>query len=324
VAPPSRRQGLLLGGTLAAAVAVTAGMSGLVLAFDPAAGLSEALRTGGVAGASVVALYALWLNDRRRRTEEARQGVEEERLRLEGDRTTNERFARSIEMLGNEADQVRLGAVHALVGLARATPSYAQTVVDVLCAYLRRPFFHRAYERDDLPLDRSDFADPTRVRVSDAEGAEDRERQVRLTAQRALRELLPPRGADGPVLSLDLTGASLEYLDLEERLIGALIARRAVFNGITRLSSTHFTGRVLLTGSVFRWRLEMGGVRFDGGVSLREARLLGHLDLTGCTFADFADLRWHAADEANLSGSEATSSASLELPSGVDIPRRTG
>ncbi|WP_214401224.1 hypothetical protein [Pseudonocardia lacus] len=137
-----------------------------------------------MAGASVVALYALWLNDRRRRTEEARQGVEEDRLRLEGDRVTNERFARSIEMLGNEADQVRLGAMHALAGPARANPAYAQTVVDVLCAYLRRPFFHRAYEGTAADIDRNDFADPTGARVSDAEAAEDRERQVRLTAQR--------------------------------------------------------------------------------------------------------------------------------------------
>lgn len=196
MAPPSRRrQGLLLSGTLAAAVAVTAGITGLVLALDPAAGLSEGLRTGGVAGASAVALYALWLNDRRRRTEEARQEVEEDRLRLESDRVTNERFARSIEMLGNEADQVRLGAMHALAGLARATPSYTQTVVDVLCAYLRRPFFHRAYERADFDTDRNDFADPAGARVPDTDAAEDRERQVRLTAQRVLRELLPPVGA---------------------------------------------------------------------------------------------------------------------------------
>ncbi|MGH8963959.1 MAG: pentapeptide repeat-containing protein, partial [Actinomycetes bacterium] len=136
-----RREALLLTGTLTLAAVVTAGISGWVLAAGPTVGVSEALRTGGVAGASVVALYALWLNDRRRRVEEDRQAVEEERLRVERGRTSHERFARAIEMLGNDADQVRVGAMHALVGLSRDTPSYTQTVIDILCSYLRRPFF---------------------------------------------------------------------------------------------------------------------------------------------------------------------------------------
>lgn len=60
--------------------------------------------------------------------------------------------ARSVELLGNEADQVRGGALHALVWLADSTPRYKQTVLDVLCAYLRRPFTHPSYTRraDDL------------------------------------------------------------------------------------------------------------------------------------------------------------------------------
>jgi hypothetical protein len=319
--PPRRRQGLLLAGTLAAAVVVTAGITGLVLALDPGAGLSEGLRTGGVAGASVVALYALWLNDRRRRTEEARQAVEEERLRLEGDRVTNERFARSIEMLGNEADQVRLGAMHALAGLARATPSYTQTVVDVLCAYLRRPFFHRAYEGTDHDIGRNDFADPTGSRVSAEDAAEDRERQVRLTAQRVLRELLPPVGSGAPAVALDLTGASLEFLNLRDASIGELIARRAVFHGNTWLAGSAFAGRAMLTGSVFRGRLEVEGARFDHGVSLEEARLLGPANLAGCVLADFADLRWEEAGEVDVTGAVASTGARLKLPPGVDVPR---
>ena len=118
-----RRQTLLLGGTLLVAIAVTAGISAWVRAADPAAGLAEAVKTGGLAGAAVVALYGLWLNDRRRRVEEARQVVDEDRLRLDGDRIGHERFAKAVELLGNEADQSRVGAMHALVGLARGLPS---------------------------------------------------------------------------------------------------------------------------------------------------------------------------------------------------------
>lgn len=324
MSPPAvRHQGPLLAGTLAAAVAVTAGVTWLVLIVDPAAGLSEGLRTGGLAGASVVALYGLWLNDRRRRLEEARQQVEEARLRLETDRAIDERFARSVEMLGDEADQVRVGAMHALAGLARGTPDYTQTVIDVLCAYLRRPFHHRAYEHADFDSDRSDFADPTGSRPSPEDAVDDRERQVRLTAQRVMLGLLPPAGDDGPAHALDLTGASLEFLDLAQRSIGELVGRRAVFHGITRLSSTLFTGRVLLTGSVFRGRLELDRARFTRGVSLRDARMHGKVDLSGATVAEFADLRWSEPAEVDLTGTTAAGAARLRLLPGTELQHRS-
>jgi hypothetical protein len=42
-----------------------------------------------------------------------------------GGRTSHERFAGAIEMLGDDADQVRVGAMRALAGLTRDTPSYS-------------------------------------------------------------------------------------------------------------------------------------------------------------------------------------------------------
>jgi hypothetical protein len=121
--------------TVLAAVAVTVATTVVLLLVEPTAPRSEAVRTGALSGGAVVALYALWLNDRRRRVEEARHD-------LEGEKIADERFARSVELLGNEADQVRVGALHSLAWLASSTPRYKQTVLDVLCAYLRRPFEH--------------------------------------------------------------------------------------------------------------------------------------------------------------------------------------
>src|SRR5207249_1088850 len=57
-------------------------VSGWLLA-DPQTSHADALRTGGLAAGAVVALYALWLNDRRRKVEEGRQQVERERHELE-------------------------------------------------------------------------------------------------------------------------------------------------------------------------------------------------------------------------------------------------
>src|SRR5262245_17521840 len=99
----------------------------------------EALKTGGLAAGAIVAMYALWINDRRRRVEEQRHTLESQRAEHDRERVADERFARAVELLGNEADQVRVGALHALAGLARSQERYTQIVLDVLCAYLRRP-----------------------------------------------------------------------------------------------------------------------------------------------------------------------------------------
>jgi hypothetical protein len=84
------------------AIAITVLTTVVLLLVEPGLSKAEAIKTGGLAGGAVVALYALWLNDRRRRTDEARH-------ELESDKAADERFARSVELLGNEADQVRVG-----------------------------------------------------------------------------------------------------------------------------------------------------------------------------------------------------------------------
>ncbi|MFC4858870.1 pentapeptide repeat-containing protein [Actinophytocola glycyrrhizae] len=189
----------------------------------PVSSRADALKTGGLAAGAVVALYALWLNDRRRRVDEERQQLEHDRQALENaradherERAADDRFLRAVEMLGHDTDQVRVGALHALAGVARARPAYTQDVVDVLCSYLRRPFDHPEYReaRGDGPRKDADPAEADRWRV------------VRLTAQRLLADLLPRTGTrDAPAYDLDLTGATLEFCDLSYRVIGKLSAR---------------------------------------------------------------------------------------------------
>jgi membrane protein implicated in regulation of membrane protease activity len=190
----------------------------------PSVDRAEALKTGGLAAGSVVALYALWLNDRRRRVDEERHQLETERQLLESDRAAHEReraaderFLRAVELLGHDTDQVRVGALHALAGLARGRPSYTQDVLDVICSYLRRPFEHPEYHETRGDVGKYD---------GEPEAVADRWRVVRLTAQRLLADLLPKVGtSDAPTYDLDLTGATLEYCDLSYRVIGTLRAR---------------------------------------------------------------------------------------------------
>jgi hypothetical protein len=257
--------------TVLVAIAVTVATTVVLLLVEPTAPRSEAVRTGALSGGAVVALYALWLNDRRRR-------IEEERHELEGVKVADERFARSVELLGNEADQVRVGALHSLVWLAGSTPRYKQTVLDILCAYLRRPFEHPEW-RDD----------PEVAAAIDPEA--DREREVRLTAQRLITDLLPwGENPDPRRYHLDLSGARLEQFRLEGRRIGRLIARGARFHGITALGLLEATKPVLFTDASFEGRLDLREARLDGGLSFQRTRFRGEVALDGAAVNTFLNI----------------------------------
>ncbi|ANZ37328.1 hypothetical protein BBK82_15925 [Lentzea guizhouensis] len=252
-----------------AALLVTAG-TGVALWLVKAPAV-EIVKTAGVAGGAVVALYALWLNDRRRKVEEARHNLESEKI-------ADERFARSVELLGNEADQVRVGAMHALAWLANSTPRYKQTVLDVLCAYLRRPFEHPAYQKKP--------SDPAQVFL-DVPADVQLEHQVRLTAQRLIKDTLAwGEDIDGHY-DLDLTGASLEYFSLDGRHVNRITARRAQFYGITNLRNVHVRKPSLFSGATFYGRLELKNGDFEGGISFQEARFLGEVEFDGAEVGTF-------------------------------------
>ena len=238
------------------AAVVTAGTSVLLWAFH--APPVEIVKTAGVAGGAIVALYALWLNDRKHF--------------LESEKVADERFARSVELLGNEADQVRVGAMHALAWLARSTPRYRQTVLDVLCAYLRRPFEHPAHltKPEDPDQDFSAEVTPeTRL-----------EHQVRQTAQRLIKDTLSwGKKRKHEHYDLDLTGASLEYFSLDGRYVNRFVARRAQFYGITNLRNMHVLKPALFSGGTFHGRLQMDHAVFAGGISFQEVTFKGQVQL---------------------------------------------
>jgi len=294
-------------------------------------------------------LYALWLNDRRRRVEERRQDIERQRHELEAqraeqdrERVADERFAKAVELLGHAADQVRVGALHALAGLARSRPAYTQTVLDVLCSYLRRPFKHARY------------GDPSQ----EGSAEEEQELTVRLTAQRLIRELLPARDDPGPEYDLDLTGAVLEYLDLSGRLVGGLLLRHASLHSTTNFSGCRFTRRVYLTaagtgkgrlvgyfrcrGAVFESHAWFSGTKFAEAADFTEttfagpanfkdaefaedaeftgARATDSLDLRRTRFAGQTDLRFAALpDSVSLYNTLARGEKDVRLPSGWDF-----
>ncbi len=357
------QQGRALTGTLIGALGVLLTMTGWVL-LDGGSTLSDALKTGGLAASSIVVLYALWLSDRRRQADEERYEVERRRHDLEGqrhsleqarhhlesqrvqherERSNDERFARAVELLGSDADQVRVGAMHSLAGLARARTDYTQTVLDVLCAYLRRPFDHEHYAK--LRGDK-DF-----VVAPDA----DRERQVRLTAQRLIGDLLPQIGnGRGPTYDLDLTGATLEYFDLSERVVGQLTARSVnlyeanAFRGMeifgdAWFTSAHSWGKFIAQGTKFHKRAwfsnfeadqlvdfkqstfdgiaKLAQAKFDGKVVLRGSRFAQPIDLNHSKFNGGLDMTSASTSTADTYGMVVSLEMKNELPEGWIVDR---
>lgn len=263
--------------TMLVAVTLFGAVTALLLALDPKTSGSEAVRTGGLTSAAVVALYALWLNDRRRKVEESRHELERSSHEQDRARVADERFARAVELLGHEADQVRVGALHALAGLARSRPSYAQTVLDVICSYLRRPFEHPDYAQDQPDIHAS-------WTPSDKQDA-DRERQVRLTAQRVIGELVPDRQQKSdPLLDLDLTGAVLDYINLSGKALGKLVLRDARLHGTSRFSTTEISGDAWFTRAVAHGRLECDGAIFYGGGNFPHLIAHGRVSFEGAHF----------------------------------------
>lgn len=290
----------------------------------------DAVKTGGLAAGSIVALYALWLNDRRRRVDEERQELERSRQQLESDRAehdreraADERFLRAVELLGNDADQVRVGALHALAGLARSRPAYTQDVLDVICSYLRRPFDHPRHARtrgDALPDGPGDDRDA------------DRWLQVRLTAQRLIADLLPEAGApDAPAYDLDLHGATLEYFDISGRVVGQLRARElnlyesntlrgCVVRGPAWFSGGRSWGRLYAEDIVFEQRswfsrftargvADFSRARFHGETKFAKSTWDGHVCFTGAVFdrnVDFGETRFGGGLDLRVAGGTLT------------------
>jgi hypothetical protein len=143
----------------------------------------------------------------------------------------------------------------------------------------------------------------------------DRERQVRLTAQRLIVDLLPSTSEpDAPYYNLDLTGAALEYFDLSHKRVGTFTARSAHFYEAVSFEGTRFHGPIWLTwahvwGEAFRandmvcngiswWSnfTATGPVVFDrtefrGETKFAYATFADRVSFQGCRFATSADFQ---------------------------------
>ncbi|MEV0236893.1 pentapeptide repeat-containing protein [Nonomuraea sp. NPDC050786] len=267
-----------------------------------------------------------------------------------------DRFSKAVEQLGSSQAPVRLGGLYALEQLAQNNPRLRQTVVDVICAYLRMPWTPPEAENRQQQIRAAQRTARTRSpgrAVAPASRNRDEEKQVRLTAQRLLADHLRWRkrrwwerpAAANPLfwsgIRLDLTGATLLSFDLDKCRVergdfsGATFANDAWFGDATfteaSFENATFSGnawfmRATFTAAGFADATFHGYAAFDEatfneGIWFNRATFIGDAQFDT---AIFADVGWF--EDATFTGNtvfRGTAGTALELE-GARVTRPDG
>ncbi|MEU4827711.1 pentapeptide repeat-containing protein [Actinomadura sp. NPDC023710] len=303
---------------------------------------------GTVAG--VGALFALVTAYRRQRLAEAAhvyaqrvdiiQQAHQERLARNAEHDAaelriTELYNAAAEQLGSDKAPVRLTALYTLERLANDNYTHRQTIVNIICAYLRMPY---------LPLAVLDPADARRqatrryqaartgsaLPAGTAIGPDPREeRQVRHIAQRILwihlQSTAAARWAD---IDLDLTGATLMDFNLADCTLHTAWFSGAKFIGGAIFKGAEFSGDAFFGGAKF------GGTAHFGGAKIGDLAYFDFAEFRGTAFfreaefgglVSFSDLKRN--DESYLEMTQARvmdQSWSHVLPSGWRIDGSSG
>ena len=264
--------------------------SGAKVGTDRANSRLDAVRTGLAAGAGAGAAVGLMLAFRRQHHQEIATDLTD---RDATERRITELYTKAVEQLGSDKAPVRLGGLYALERLAQDNPAQRQTIVNVICAYLRMPF---------APAAPAGKPEPEAAAAPEAPAAEadtgaiapgdtwHQERQVRLTAQRVLADHLrderarDQRSTDPPSprfwnnIRLDLTGATLIDFGLHDAVVSD-----------ARFGSATFTGRAWFHGATFIGAVWFDNATFSGDAEFREAAFTGNAEFDQANFTGDAD-----------------------------------
>lgn len=249
-------------------VLVGVGTVVLLLAFfgsgtETDRGRLEVFRIAGTVVLGVGGGIALLLAARRQRSTELdllHKHYVADDIRFDAaERRITELYTKAAEALGSDKAPVRLAGLYALERLANDTPNHRQTIVNVLCAYLRMPY---------------DPPDADKLTTEEQRGRA-QELEVRRTAQRILADHLRPGATFWPDIDLELSHAVLHLFDLKDcrlrnaRLGGARFVGNCWFDG------THFTGYAVFGGATFERSALFRETRFDGVARFRGAHFQG-------------------------------------------------
>lgn len=217
-------------------------------AKDVGAARVDAIKTGLGIGAGATGIFALLLAVRRQWHSEADAT----------EKNVTELYTKAADQLGSNKAPVRLAGLYALERLAQGNPLQRQSIVNVLCAYLRMPYNPPGTE----PL--ASEAAPREAEL--AEHLErTQEREVRLAAQHILIDHLKPRISEAfwDGIDLDLTGAHLIDFDMSQGQVRNVRFVGATFDGDANFSLATFDGDyALFIGASFSGEADFGGATF--------------------------------------------------------------
>jgi hypothetical protein len=278
--------------------------------------IKVALTISGGIGAAVALVVAY---RRQRVTEAAHDLARSVAMATEHDaaeRRITDLYLKAVEQLGSDKAPVRLGGLYGLERLAQDNPAHRQTVVNVVCAYLRMPYAPPQSSGAELSGTAVQDSETTtqsgrRSRVVVPDPRE--EREVRATAQRLLQDHLTlldlaktpdevaarppsPGHAFWPEMRLNLDGAYLEDFVLpygmikSSTFIGTNFAgRNTIFTAARILWGAEFNEAVFKSSSLF-FQTKFGlpvsfsGARFASEVEFRGSEF-GSVDFTKAIFA---------------------------------------
>jgi Pentapeptide repeats (9 copies) len=253
-------------------------------ADDPAAARVEAIKTGLTIGAGTGGVFALLLAVRRQWHQELSSSATE--LDASEKRVT-ELYTKAADQLGSAQAPVRLAGLYALERVAQGNPDQRETIVNVLCAYLRMPYLPPEGPPDDAD-----------EQLSAAHREQIQEREVRLTAQRLLSKHLEPEDSKDPgplywgEVNIDLTGAALIDFSLADCKAGIAIFKSATFTGHTDFEAATFKAADF-ESATFNGDADFDSCRifvayFESAKFIKEARFnsahFGHLDFKSAKF----------------------------------------
>jgi hypothetical protein len=190
------------------------------------------------------------------------------------ERRVTELYGKAADQLGSDKAPVRLAGIYALERLAQDQLRHRQTVVNLLCAYLRMPYTPPAGPSDEVAA---------------------QEQLVRMTVQDVLETHLQPGHADRfwPDIDLVLTGTTLEYFWFRDCRARSATFRHTTFREVVAFRNSEFTEnadfhRARFAGSADLRRTAFGArkanfqhVTFDGKVEFGAEPAQGRtVDLT--------------------------------------------
>jgi hypothetical protein len=149
------------------------------------------------------------------------------------ERRVTELYGKAADQLGNDKAPVRLAGLYALERLAQANSAHRQTIVDLICAYLRMPAL-------SLPRRGNEEA------------------EVRRAAQDLLASHLRPGERFWPATELNLNGATVHRLNLNHCELRSI-----------RCAATTFVGPTTFRGSQIAEVADFREARFVGLVDFR-------------------------------------------------------